>query len=145
MHTPFAEIYKFEKRYKYPHIKPEDVAIWERFIDKFPDSYVSCQYDVPVGSEPEDIAKVHEELGGESWKLNQKKIDVVAFAPNQINIIELKPRAGAASIGQVKNYKRLYLKNYSPPLEPVAIIITDEATQDFRDFAREEGVRVIVV
>ncbi len=145
METPYVEIYKFEKRYKYPHMKPEDVAIWERFIDKFPGSYVSCQYDVPVGSEPEDIAKAHEELGGESWKLSQKKIDVVAFAPSQINIIELKPSAGAASVGQVKNYKRLYLKDYAPALEPVALIITNEATQDFRDFAREEGVVIIVV
>lgn len=145
MTTPYAESYKFEKRYKYPHMKKEDIAIWERFISKFPNAYVSCQYDVPVGEEKEELAGEHEEIGGESWKLHQKKIDVVGYAPNSIDVAELKPRAGAAAVGQVKNYKRLFIKDYTPPLEPRAVIITDEASQDFRDFAREEGVVVIVV
>ena len=143
--TNTIEIFPFEKRYWYPHMKPADVAIWERFIAKYPTAYERCQYDVPCGSAPQFDTVVSPDTRGDNEILYKKKIDVVAFKGEQIDIIELKPRAGAAAVGQIKLYKKLYVNDYNPPETPRCIIVTDEASVDIHNFAKEEGVQIIVV
>lgn len=145
MTTPYAETFKYEKRYYYPHMKPEDIAIWERFIDAHPDMFDWVQYDVVCGSDPDFIDEMDEKIGGDSWKLYQKKIDVLGIKDEQLTIIELKPKAGAAAVGQVKMYKKLFTHDYNPPIEPLIMIATNEASPDFREFAKDEGVEVVVV
>lgn len=139
------ETFSYEKRYWYPHMKPNDVAIWERFIANYPEAYDYCQYDVLVGSDPEFDTTVTPDTGGDEWKLYQKKIDVVGLKGEDITIIELKPKAGASAVGQIKMYRRLYIKDYSPAKAPDMVIITDEISPDTREFARDEGVKIIVV
>jgi hypothetical protein len=145
METPYSETFPYGKLPKYPHMKPEDVAIWERFIEAYPDAYDRCQYDVVVGSDPEFIDELDEKVGGDSWKLYQKKIDVLGIKGEKLDIIELKPKAGPAAIGQVKMYKKLFTKDYTPPTEPKTVVITNEAGLDLREFAKEEGVLIAVV
>lgn len=145
MEIEVPETFPYEKRYWYPHMKPNDVALWERFIYLYPDDYDFCQYDVLVGSDPDFDTTVSPDTGGDAWKLYQKKIDVVAFKGDRIDIIELKPRAGASAVGQVLMYKKLYIKDYTPPSRPRCIIITDDVKTDTLEFARENGVRIITV
>lgn len=139
------ETVPFEIRYWYPHMKPLDKAIWERFIRNYATVYHFCQYDVPVGDGPEFDTLVNEETGGHNEVLYKKKIDVVALKGEIIDIIELKPNATSSAVGQVKNYRRLYKRDYNPPVEPGAIIITDAASKDTLAFAEEEGVKIIIV
>ncbi len=139
------ENYAYGKRNSYPHMRPEDVAIWERFIDTYPEAYDYCQYDLPVGDGPEFDTLVNPESGGHSERLYKKKIDVVGFKGESIDVIELKPTAGASAIGQVKNYVRLYKRDYTPPSAIRGIILTDAMAQDTREFARDEGVLVTIV
>ena len=139
------ETFIFEKRYWYPHMMPEDRAIWERFIEKYPDAYDTVQYDVPCGSDPEFNSSVQEEIGGNAIKLYKKKIDVLAFKGDAIDIIELKPKAGASAVGQVKMYKNLYIKDYTPPVTPRCVLITDAANSDVREFAQMENVNLFIV
>jgi hypothetical protein len=139
------ETFLYGKRYWYPHMKPNDIAIWERFIDMYPSAFDYVQYDVPCGSTPEFDTVVNEDTGGVADMLYKKRIDVVAFKGDHITVIELKPRAGAAAVGQVKLYLRLYKKDYSPPSEPDAAIITDSVLADVREYARDEGVLITVV
>jgi hypothetical protein len=145
MDNTIPEMFLYEKRYWYPHMMPEDVAIWERFIEKYPTAYDNCQYDVPVGSIPEFDVTVNAETNAGASRLYKKKIDVVAYKDASIDIIELKPKAGASAVGQVKLYKSLWKKEYSSPIEPRAIIITDAVSDDVREFAREEGVLFVIV
>ncbi len=139
------ETFPYEKRYWYPHMKPNDVAIWERFIFNYPDDYDFCQYDVLVGSDPEFDTEVTPDTKGDAWKLYQKKIDVVGLKGERIDLIELKPKAGASAVGQVLMYKKLYIKDYTPPVAPRCIIITDEVKPDVLEFAKEQGVEIIAV
>jgi hypothetical protein len=139
------EKFKYEKRYKYPHMMPADVAIWEKFIDEEPSAYEEVEYDVGVGETPEFDTIVNEDSGNTADRLYRKKIDVVAHLGANIDIIELKPSAGASAVGQVKLYKSLYIKEYKPTTEPRAIIITDRVASDVREWARGEGVLFYVV
>lgn len=140
-----SETFPFEKRYKYPHMMPYDVAIWERFIEQFPDAYDHVQYDVKVGSAPEHDTIVNTDTGGDALDLYKKKIDVVAYKGDQIDIIELKPNASASACGQVVGYGVLYTKEFNPPTRPKLVVITDAPKRDLGLIAHEMGVTIVVV
>ena len=145
-----AEIFKpetfpFEKRYKYAHMKPADIELWERFIKEFPEMYDSVQYDVPVGEGPMFDTLITEETGAHDERLYKRKIDVVGFKKDEIDIIEVKPKAGSSAIGQVLMYRNLYTKDYKPPKYPKCVIITDTISNDVADFATEAEVQMVVV
>jgi hypothetical protein len=137
--------YPYKLMASYPHMKPEDVAIWERFIKAFPDYFERCDYDVcvgegrmPEGEHPENYLR--------GWQmLTQKKIDVVAYRGNEIWIIEVKPRARANALGQVWMYDELYKDMFEPETEPKNLIITDQYDRDTERVAQSGNVQIIVV
>ncbi len=140
-----AELVPFEKRYWYPHMQQDHVSIWERFIATYPESYDTCQYDVTVGSVPGFTDPAHPVSVPGQEKLYKKKIDVVAFKGGNIDIIEIKPKANASAVGQVKRYVYLYSKEFAPGKNLQPVIVTDSMDDDDREFARDEGVLVVVV
>lgn len=135
----------YGKRNWYPHLMPEDVAVWERFIEQFPDMYESCQYDVLVGTVPDFVKDNPDPAIQKQANLYQKKIDVVGLVQDQIDIIELKPRCTMSTIGQVLGYKHLYIRDYLPPADPKAIVICGGTTPDVGEFASASGVQIVVV
>jgi len=145
MPTPYAEVFPFEKRYHYPHMKPADISIWERFIQEFPDMYERVQYSVPCGESAPFDTVIDVESGTHDEYLYKRKIDVVAFKGDEVDIIELKPRADAAAIGQVRMYQTLFLKDYKPVRVPKCIVITDELRPDIAEYAASQSVQMVVV
>ena len=145
MDEGLLETFAYEKRYWYPHMKPKDVTIWERFIEKEPNAFLSVQYDVPVGTVADFVKEGNPKPGAGEELLYKRKIDVVGFNAGAIFIIELKPSAGSSAVGQIKLYDRLYKRDYSPPISTIKMIITDKMDDDVQAFAHAEGVRVIIV
>lgn len=140
-----SELLKYERRYWYAHMGPEDAAIWERFITKYPDAYDECQYDVKVGKVP-DFVLNHEDasIRGQA-PLYQRKIDVVAWKDGRPEIIELKPRAPAGAIGQVNSYSYLYARDIADGVKPAALIVTDTIQPEMEELCDVAGVRIIAV
>ena len=140
-----SEVMKYEKGYWYPHMKPRDVAIWERFIDKYPDMYSSCVYDFEIGDVPEFIASAADEADRKQASLYKWKIDVVGMTPNRIDLIELKPDAGASAIGQIEGYKEIYIRD-EKPTQPVGLcIVTDVEKPNMRYLCEQKGIKLFVV
>jgi len=139
------QTYPFKIRYWYDHMMPRDVEVWERFVAAWPETYDTVQYDVKVGSIPDFVANA-EDIGQRAQApLYQRKIDVVAYKGDQLDIIEVKPEATMATIGQVLGYKMLYIRDFTPPVEPKAIIVTGKADADMISVAAMQGVTVVVV
>ncbi len=139
------EVFKYEKGYWYPHMKPRDVEIWERFIAKFPDAYKSCRYDFAVGDTPPFSTDMDHGNGANMDELYKLKIDVVAQDDIGLDIIEIKPSAGASTIGQVKGYKALFIRDENPSENVGMCIITDEEKPNMRYLCELEGVKLYVV
>jgi hypothetical protein len=137
--------FTYEKRSWYPHLRPGDVAIWERFIEKYPIAYDEVQYDVNVGSPPPFDPTVNPETGGEDSALYKRKIDVVGFTKTSTTIMEIKPRASMSTIGQVLGYVDLYKRDVPNAGATVAMIVTDRMDQDALAFAQKSGVVIIQV
>lgn len=136
-------MYKYEKRYKYPHMMPLDVAIWERFIDANPNFFDSVDYDVALGSKPLFDVTVNTETGGEATRLYQKKIDVVGYKDKNIYIVEIKPQASLAALGQAKSYEILYRNFIDPDIKTIPTILTDRVATDLPMIAFEMGIKLL--
>ena len=124
---------------------PYDVAIWEKFIEQFPDAYDMVSYDVKVGSLPEFDTTVNDATGGRADDLYRRKIDVVGFKGDQVDIIEIGPNAGSGKLGQVMGYKNLYMKEYPSEIIPKAIVLTDALRPDMNFLAESMGCFMVVV
>lgn len=139
------DTHEFKQLNWYPHMGPEDAAIWHRFIAQFPDAYDRVQYDVKVGKAPDFVTEHEDEAMRAQAPLYQRKIDVIGYKADQIDIIEVKPNAGASAIGQVKQYRHLWSQEYMPPETPKCVIVTDNVKPDTGEFAHAEGVLIVVV
>lgn len=140
-----SEIFKFEKRYKYPHMKPNDIEIWERFIEKFPEYYNSVQYDFNVGDPPPFNPLADDGTDLNQDKLYRLKIDVVGHYNNIIDIIEIKPNAGPGTVGQVIGYRELYLRDEQPKEKVQAVILTNKIQPNMEYLCKIQDVKLIVV
>ena len=141
MHEQFS----YEKRHRYPHMKPQDVLIWERFIEKYPDAYDHVFYDFEVGNGPAFDTIVNPETGGDDIKLYQYKIDVVGVKGGKTDLIEIKPRAGLSCCGQICGYRCLWDPEMTHGLKAQAVIITDELRPDIERVCKEMDIKIIVV
>jgi hypothetical protein len=84
----------------------------------------------------------------EDWnqdKLYRLRIDVIAGSPLGIDIIEVKPNAGPAAIGQLKSYKTLYVRDEEPASDVGMILVTDKRQPNMEYLCQVEGVKLIVV
>lgn len=130
---------------KYTHMSAADRSIWERYIKKYPDAYASVQYDFRVGDPPP-----FNPLGDNGEDLNQDmlyrlRIDVVGHSGAYTDIIELKPNAGPSTIGQVKSYRTLYIRDEQPKGNVYMVIITDKIQPNMKFLCEQEGIRIFEV
>lgn len=139
------EKYPFKLLPNYPHMKPADIAIWERFIIAHPDAYDSVQYDLGIGLLPPFNTVVVPETGGSDQELYLRKIDVVGFKGGVIDIIEVKPNAGPSAVGQVEHNTFLYKNFVDKTSAPNPVLITNDFRTDVLLFATSKGVKMIQV
>lgn len=138
-------LYPFKKLSHYPHMGPADVILWERFIEQFPDAYDNVEYDVKIGTVPDFVAEHEDEAINGQAPLYMRKIDVIGYKEEQIDIIEVKPRAGFSAIGQVDGYRDIWVRDFNPPAKPKAILITDSTDVDTQHTAYAKDVLIVVV
>lgn len=136
--------YSYIKQSKYSRLRPEDIAIWERFIDKYPAYYESVDYDVKVGNGreyPEYVGKVIQQGAVEH---SRKRVDVVGYKGFEIHVIEVKPNASGGALGQVIEYYELFREQYHGTETIVPVIITDITHPDTERVAMKLGVKILI-
>lgn len=145
MSIPIPKRHIQEQLPKYPHLLPADVVLWERFMAEHPDFFESVEYDVHVGGAIDRSPWwSHEDVRTFSH-LACKRIDVVGHTAGEIYIVEVKPEAGVAAIGQLISYELLYRKRFGATAPLVLCLITDFLTPDERWLTSELEIRVFLV
>ncbi len=140
-----VDFFEYKKGYWYPHMKPRDVAIWERFIDKYPNIYEKVQYDFGIGDIPDFIVNASSIEGQRMAELYKLKIDVLGYRDGIIELIEVKPEAGPSTIGQVLGYVQIYLRDEKPSLNVSPVIVTDVLRPNMEFLCNQQGVKIIIV
>jgi len=137
--------FPYSKLSKYPHLRPEDVLIWERFIELYPSFFERVDYDVRCGEgrtyPPVNDENILNDLQG----LSKLRIDVIGFHGNEAWVIEIKPRAGASAIGQAMCYANLYKEMCESDTNITKCVITDEAVPDIARIAASFNVKYIAL
>lgn len=137
--------FPYSKRYKYPRLRSEEVAIWERFIDLHPGFFDSVDYDVPVGT-PREYPEIKEEkIKAGMELLSRKRIDVVGFKNEKVFIVEIKPNALLEAFGQLMGEKDLWIKENPEKKEVSMVLITDKENPDIKELSLKYEVYYFVV
>ena len=134
-----------EKQLAYPHMMPNDIAVWELFLNAYPLRFDRLEYDVHVGvgyGYDEESPDWHVRL---AKGLTQYRIDVVGWNSREATIIEVKPYAGLGTLGQLLGYRHFFIKDIHVPTLPHLLAVTDQTTADMRDLLREFGIELAEV
>lgn len=131
-----------EYRGKYPHMFPKDVAVWERFLDKHGESYEGFYYDIMCGEESRQFPRWEENYRRDAIILSKLRIDAVGVRSDRLDIIEVKPRANMAAIGQILTYAEKYQKEYSPTKPIQAIIVAGEVDPNILGIAERNNILI---
>ena len=141
----FAQKLPYKKQNKYPHLLPEDTAIWERWIESHPDVFSSVQYDVHIGIEEDIDEAIEESIRGAWFDLTRWKIDVLAEDEAALYIIEIKPFANSKALGQALAYSLLYESEHQPVKPIIPVVLTNSHIKTTRRAGELMGVRVWVI
>ena len=134
----------YKKQSSYPHMKPCDVEIWNRFIAAYPDAYDSVAYDVPLGDGRPVEVLVTQNLA-DGWSILTKcKADVVARKGDDVDIIEVKPRATPAAMGQALHYAHLYARDFKEEGLITPTVIAGENLPNAAEVYAAHGVKLIL-
>lgn len=137
--------FPFVLQSKYPHMRPEDIGVWEEFIKKNPDYYDRVDYDFRVG-EGRIYPSIKELWGKRDMRmLSQLRIDAVGYKGDRIDIIEIKPSVNVTALGQVITYTDLFIKEHPGMKNIVPTIVASREMPDVRRVAEERGIKIILV
>lgn len=135
----------FAKLSKYPHMKPADVEIWERFLTAHREDFDRVDYDFHVGEGADFLPTNDDTPDGRENRLYQRKIDVVAYRGNAVTLIEVKPLADTAALGQIQTYGGLYALRDDADPTPTLMVICGKIMNEMKDIYNSKAVVVVVV
>lgn len=121
----------FKNRF-YPHLLPNDIPVWERFLEAFPDRYDRIDYDVRVGKGREAPPEFEANLRKMALDLSRRRIDAIGYTPNRIDIIEITRLADLKAIGQLLAYPLLYRETFGPSVPVHTILVAEELHTDIK-------------
>ena len=134
----------YKKLAKYPHLMPNDVSIWNRFIEKNPRYFSKVEYDVKVGKGGDYSAYPKSPIRDDLEYLSKKRIDVVGYSGNEVYVIEIKPKAGLAALGQAEGLSDLMQDEIRPEKIIIPVIITNKEIPDIRALCDKRGVLFLI-
>lgn len=137
--------FPFEKLSKYPHMKPEDVAVWERFIKDAPDFFDSVDYDYHVGKGRPYSLNLPENIARSAKKLSQRKVDVIGYKDDAVYVVEVKPIADMRALGQTLVYFKLYIERMGTAGNVFKLVIAGDIEPDLAETYKEMDVSVMLV
>lgn len=135
----------YKKLPKYPHLMPEDVAVWEKFISRYPDYFDKVAYDVAIGKGRDYSMLPKDKYRDDLELLTKKRIDVIGIRGDETSIIEIKPVGNPQAIGQLLVYWNLFREQYPGSVFPFPTLICNYIDPDTRIVAESEGVRIVAL
>jgi hypothetical protein len=120
---------------KYPHLLPEDAAVWDRYMDTQNFADARLYYDVRVGegrpvgnAYPDNIQKMARDL-------SQRRIDVLIERPELYTIVEVTTAASLKAIGQLAVYRHLFTMDHLPDRQVNTLLICSSIDPDLKSYA----------
>jgi len=126
-------------------MRPEDVRVWEAFLDSHPLPNALVAYDVHLGTTPIPPPGAPDYVLKHIAAVYPKKADVVIYLQHETLVAEVKPDAGLTALGQALGYALLFGKEFPHAPYPQATIITDSSQPDMRWLCARLGIVLLEV
>lgn len=123
----------------------EDSRVWEWFLLGPHPHFVEIEYDVRLGGQTGTVTDYGSDAK-EMWEtLVKKRVDAIAETESEAWIIEVKPTASMAALGQVLCYEALLMAERPPSKPARKVIVAGRIDEDLVDVIPSFGVTVWIV
>jgi hypothetical protein len=125
----------FENRF-YPHLLPDDIKVWKRFLAAHAAEYSHFDYDVRVGTGRDPGDDYPPNIRKMALDLSMRRIDAVGHQPGKLTIIEITRAAGMTAIGQLTTYPILYRQTFNPAKLIEVLLVAETLQSDVESALR---------
>lgn len=130
---------------RYPHMMPDEIPVWERFLATQNPDWIRIDYDVKVGQGVELPPDMDPNFVDSCKYLSKKRIDAVLIYDNLDVLIEVKKCADWRAIGQLLGYPILYQRDRAPEKQIQIVLVTESFTLDTQYILEYVGFQYYVV
>ena len=130
---------------KYPHMKADEGAIWDKFQANLPWKALAVLYDVRLGEGTIVAEGVPEWVKSMAWSLSTKRVDVLIETALEYILVEVKDRGAMSAVGQLLGYLVLFNKQYRPQKRVRLALVCTNVAPDMAPVFTEYGIEVYVV
>lgn len=128
----------------FPHMSMADAAVWGRFLRGLPAKFTRFDYDFALGGTLAFGVHPSQEFHPMWRTLLKKRVDVVAWEDSLPWLIEVKPTANMAALGQVLAYDWLARIEEAFAVKPRKVVVCGGIDADLPGCYADFGVSVYV-
>jgi len=130
---------------KYPHMKPGEVELWDKFLERMPWTARRIAYDVRLGEGATLPEETPDWVKRMAWAVSTKRVDAIVETPDALYIVEVKERASLSAIGQLLGYLVLYVKQFRPASMMRLALVCRHLAPDMGPILAEYGIETYIV
>ena len=131
------------RRVPFPHMGPHDTRVWNAALRLGLVKFDRLEYDVRLGGKGADLVD-KEHIHRAMWDtLLRKRVDVIGWQGKQVWVVEVKPVASFAALGQCIGYRDLWKRERPGVCEPRAMCVCAIADPDLLKTFERAAVRVV--
>jgi len=130
---------------RYEHMLPDERDIWHRFIVPRESQFIRLIYDLHLGEGTIPPPGTSEQVKKVVEATSKKRVDAIGETPKDITIFEVKSRAGMSALGQLLNYRQLYLKEYNPRKPVRLALVCERLEPDILPTLKSYGIDIYIV
>lgn len=116
----------------------------QEYLDGQGSRYSHIDYDVHVGNGRDPGDDFDHAIRQMAIQLSQRRIDAVAHAAAEIDIIEITLEAGLTALGQLMVYPALYTVSFHPSKPLRRVLITRKFDTDIEEIYAQQGITTFI-
>jgi hypothetical protein len=129
---------------RFAHMGPADAAVWERYLMSSHPHFVSLEYDVRLGGQTGTVTDAGGDMRDMWEALVKKRVDVIARTTTERWIVEVKPTASMAALGQALSYLWLWENERGDDVPTRAVVVASKVDEDLVPIYSAFGVWVVL-
>jgi len=129
----------------YPHLLQADIDLWERFLKLHESEYNYFDYDVRIGKGRQAEEFHDTKIKKMALDLSMRRIDVVGYKPNVIEIIEITCFGDLKCLGQLLTYPQLYKETHHPVLPVTTLLLAEKLGADIEPVLIQNNYKYEVI
>jgi hypothetical protein len=124
----------------FPHLLPDDAAVWQRFLDAEKPAVEIIYYDVRVGEGRPVGQEYTSAIQKMARDLSQRRIDAILVNGSTHTICEVTTVATLKAVGQLAVYEHLYRLQQSIPITIKKLLVCSSLDPDLKSYCDQFAI-----